>query len=119
MNVLIIGASNKPDRYSYKAFKMLNNKGHHTILMHPTITEIEGNPVYKNLNQITEKIHTITLYVNPNTSSELKDEIIKLKPSRVIFNPGAENNSLAEALSNAAIQVENACTLVLLSTNQF
>ena len=42
-----------------------------------------------------------------------------LKPRRVIFNPGAENAALAEALEKAGIGCEEACTLVLLNTGLF
>ena len=49
----------------------------------------------------------------------MKDQILKLKPKRVIFNPGTENSSLEKTLTDAGIAIEEACTLVLLRTNQF
>jgi hypothetical protein len=47
------------------------------------------------------------------------DYIIGLKPKRVIFNPGTENMELIQLLKDNQIEPEIACTLVLLSTNQF
>jgi hypothetical protein len=45
--------------------------------------------------------------------------ISKMRPRRVIFNPGAENPSFEQILKNEGIEVERACTLVLLATKQF
>lgn len=117
--VVILGASDKPDRYAYKAFKQLEAKGHLTILVHPTLKEVEGVKVFANLSDIKGTVNTITVYVNPSISTSLSSQIIALKPNRVIFNPGAENESLAMEIKNRGIAVENACTLVLLSTEQF
>ena len=50
---------------------------------------------------------------------EYLDSILRLKPKRVIFNPGTENIILAQKLTEEDIFWENACNLVLLSTNQY
>ncbi|MCB0680934.1 MAG: CoA-binding protein, partial [Saprospiraceae bacterium] len=43
------------------------------------------------------------------------DYLLKLRPRRIIFNPGAENPELARLASAEGIEVESACTLVLLA----
>jgi hypothetical protein len=45
--------------------------------------------------------------------------IIETKPKRVIFNPGSENPEFYQLLKVNNIKVEEACTLVLLTTNQY
>jgi predicted CoA-binding protein len=117
--VAILGASDDPQRYSYKAFKMLQEYGHEPILVNPSLTSIEGLDVKKSLLEIGVKADTLTMYVNARISSSLEKEILALHPGRVIFNPGAENPALAEKLQDAGIEVEEACTLVLLRTDQF
>ena len=49
----------------------------------------------------------------------LGDAIVRLKPKRVIFNPGAESPALRKKLEAAGIRVLWECTLVLLRTRQF
>ncbi len=76
------------------------------------------------VNITTEKedfkdIDTVTLYLNPKRQQEYYDYIISLHPKRVIFNPGTENPEFYELLRNKKIEVEVACTLVLLGTNQY
>jgi predicted CoA-binding protein len=117
--VAVLGASPKPDKYSNKAVRFLLEHEHHVIPVHPAVETIEGLAVSRRLADIDDKIDTLTVYVSEAVSSSLKDEILKLNPARVIFNPGAENAPLQETLAEHGIYVENACTLVLLRTGQF
>ncbi len=117
--VLILGASDKPDRYAHKAQVALLRNGHEVVLVHPRLKEIEGLPVAADVSQVTGPVDTVTMYVGPAISAGLADKLTALKPGRVIFNPGSENPELEEKLTAAGIEVEEACTLVMLATNQF
>ncbi len=117
--VVIVGASNKPDRYAYKALRMLRQYGHEVVPVNPALDTIEGIAVVANVGEITGPVDTVTMYVGAKISAGLTEGLIALKPRRVIFNPGAENPELAERLQAFGIQPEEACTLVMLSTGQF
>ena len=117
--VVIVGASNKPDRYANKAQKLLRQHGHTVIPVHPLLTEIDGVPVQASLASIRQPVDTVTMYVGPERSAALADELVALKPKRVIFNPGSESGLLEQRLRAAGIPFEEACTLVLLNTEQF
>jgi len=119
MNVAVLGASNKRERYSYQAIKLLAEKSHAVFPVHPAISEIDGIPVFKHLADISVPIHTITVYLAPERSAALADEILAARSKRVIFNPGAENSDLAQRLIETGVEAMNACTLVLLKTGQF
>ncbi|MGZ3723073.1 MAG: CoA-binding protein [Bdellovibrionales bacterium] len=117
--VAILGASPKPERYSNKAFHMLQEYGHTVLPVAPSMRELEGVKVFATLGEIHESVDTLTMYVGAAISSGLEAAILKLKPARVIFNPGSENPALQAVLVHAGIEVEEACTLVLLRSNQF
>lgn len=117
--VVILGASNRPDRYAYKAFATLRKYGHEPVPVHPALSDIEGVTVMPDLPSVGGEIDTVTLYVNPKISEPLVAEIIALKPRRVILNPGTESALLVKELEEAGISAEEACTLVLLETGQF
>ena len=117
--VVILGASNNPERYSYKALKMLIEFGYRTIPVHPVLKEIDGIEVKNNLGSVGEEVYTLTLYVGPEKIIPLIPDIVKLKPQRVILNPGTESRDLKEALVKASIPYAEACTLVLLKTGRF
>ena len=117
--VVILGASDKPDRYSHRAMKMLRQHGHEVVLVHPRLTEIEGLPVIQDLSAVTGAVDTVTMYVGPDASSAIGEKLVALHPRRVIFNPGSENPALQRQLMDSGIHVEEACTLVLLSTGLY
>ena len=117
--VAVLGASLKEDRYSLKAMRILREHGHQPIPIHPAGHTVDGVPGLKSLSEIDQPVDTLTFYVNSKISSGLKDDILKLNPRRVIFNPGAENEELAEALESAGIEVVIACTLVMLAIGLF
>jgi predicted CoA-binding protein len=118
-NVAILGASQKTERYSYKALKMLEEHDHRVFPVHPTLQEIEGHKVYSTLGEIGEKIDTLTVYVSPKWIKDMIPAILVLKPGRVILNPGTESEELKAQLTAAGIPYLEACTLVLLRTGQF
>lgn len=119
MNVAILGASNKPERYSHQAVLLLAEKGHTVFPVHPALSEIKGHHVYKTLADIPEPLDTLTLYVSPTHSTGMTDAILAAQPRRIIFNPGSENPELEKPLAAAGIEVVHACTLVMLRTGQF
>lgn len=118
-NVVILGASDKPDRFSYKAFKSLKQHGHNPLPVSPNLKSIDGVSVESDLSNIKENVDTLTMYVNSKISSALQSKILEMNPKRVIFNPGSENPELATALEESGIEVVEACTLVMLANNQF
>jgi len=117
--VAVLGASSNPERYSNKAIKMLKDYGHQVFPVHPTEATIESLKVFPKLSDIREPVDTLSLYVGPQNIHLLISDILKLKPGRVILNPGTESEELKTALHNARIPFQEACTLVLLKTNQF
>lgn len=119
LTVAVLGASAKPQRYSYQCIQLLQTHGHQVIPVTPAKLEICGLSPIQDLDDITEDVDILTVYVNADRSSEMQDKILDLNPAKIIFNPGAENESLCEKCRDIGIKTENACTLVLLNTNQF
>lgn len=117
--VAVLGASPKPDRYAYKAMKMLREHGHRPVPINPAFPEVLGETCYASLADVPDSIETITMYLGKQRSDPLIDEIVAAKPRRIIMNPGAENDDLARKAEAAGIEVDYACTLVLLQTGAF
>ena len=117
--VAILGASPKPDRYAYKAFRMLRDYGHRAIPINPAFEDILGEKCYPKIADAPQPIDTVTMYLGEARSNPLIDEIISAKPRRIIMNPGAENSELAAKAEEAGIEVVEGCTLVMLQTGQF
>lgn len=117
--VAIIGATDKRDRYANKALHALQKNGHAVVLVNPFKEEVEGRECLDSVADYNGKIDTVTLYVNPKRFQDHIDDVIKVQPKRVIMNPGTEDDMHRRTLEDAGIEIIQACTLVLLSTNQF
>ncbi len=115
---LVLGASDNPSRYSYLAIQRLRSDGHPVVAVGKRLSRVGDVPIEKEKKEF-EHIDTVTLYLNPFHQQEYYDYILSLKPKRIIFNPGAENEELADLANQHQIKVMEACTLVLLSTGQY
>lgn len=117
--VVVMGASDKSERYSYKAVALLREHGHEAIPVHPTLREVQGIPVVDSIEKVEGSVDTVTLYIGPKQTELLADAIVAKGPRRVIANPGAESETMRKKAEAAGIQYLEACTLVLLKTGQF
>lgn len=115
---LVIGASTNPERYSYLAvIKLLKHK--HSVLAIGLKKGIIASVTMETTLLPYENIDTVSLYVNPANQKQYYSYIISLQPKRVIFNPGTENSEFEKLALQNNIEVIEACTLVMLSTNQY
>ncbi|HDR51950.1 MAG TPA: CoA-binding protein [Mariniphaga anaerophila] len=115
---LVIGASPKPERYSNKAIRMLREYDHDVVALAKSAGQVDGVTIQTEFPEDVN-IHTVTMYLGAKRQPEYYHQIINLKPKRVIFNPGAENNELRKILESEGIETVEGCTLVMLRTNQF
>ncbi|WP_340199270.1 CoA-binding protein [Ascidiimonas sp. W6] len=115
---LVMGASLSTNRYSNMAIRNLRKKNQEVVAFGMREGEVLDVTVVNTLIQYTD-VETVTLYLNPVRQESYYQYIISLKPKRVIFNPGTENMEFYKLLEVNNIKVEEACTLVMLSTNQY
>ncbi len=115
---LIIGASTNPSRYSFSAVQALKSNGHPVVAIGVKSGAIDGIEIQKGKPDFPG-IDTVSLYIGPYAQESYKDYLIKLKPRRVIFNPGTENLALFDLCEQNNIEAVEACTLVMLATNQY
>ena len=117
-STLVLGASVNPDRYANRAIKSLRRYGHPVYaigLREGNVADVsiqKGRPDLKNID-------TVTLYMSAKNQEQYYDYIVSLKPNRIIYNPGAENDELEKLAEKNNIENIQACTLVLLATNQY
>ena len=115
---VVLGASPNPSRYAYRAVQRLSEKGHEAIPIGIKKGEIEGIEIINDRPEL-EEVDTVSLYLRPDVQAEYYDYIFSLNPKRIIFNPGTENPDLVIKAANKGIKPELACTLVMLSTDQY
>ncbi len=119
MNVAVYGASNNKDRYAYLAQKMLVENGYKVFPVHPVEEEVQGIPAVRKLAEIGQPVDTVTIYVSARHQASIADDLLSVKPRRVVFNPGTENPELAARLIASGVKVVEACSLVMMRTGQW
>ncbi len=115
---LVLGASDNPSRYSNMAIRQLRSHQHPVVAVGKRPGRVADVDVGTETSRIPD-LDTVTLYLNAANQKQYYQYILDLKPKRIIFNPGAENEELAELARTKGIRPVEACTLVLLSTGQF
>jgi hypothetical protein len=115
---LVLGASSNPARYSYLAVQRLRAHDHPVVAVGKRVGHVADIDI--TTDHLPEPdVDTVTLYLNPKNQIEYYDYIMGLKPKRIIFNPGTENEDLIKKAKDNNIQPVIACTLVMLSTGQY
>lgn len=117
-HTIVVGASPNPMRYSNRAVEMLRSADHPVEAVGLREGQISDVQITKELKPFKD-VDTVTLYVGPKNQAYWKEYIKGLKPKRVIFNPGTENGDFQKELTKEGIEVEEACTLVLLSMGSY
>ncbi len=117
---VIIGATTNTSRYAYLAAKMLQSYNNEIVpvgikmgnVLGADILDIKKKPDVKDVD-------TVTLYIGPQHQPEWYNYILGLNPKRIIFNPGTENHEFEKLAEDKGIETLQACTLVMLRSNQY
>lgn len=117
-HTLVLGASTRPDRYANIAVRRLRSHGHPVTAVGLKEGTIEDVAIVKGIPAGTS-VHTVTLYLNSENQRPWEEQLLALRPQRIIFNPGAENERLAAAAEAEGIEAVEGCTLVMLSVGTF
>lgn len=120
MKTVIVGATPNPSRYAFIAAEMLTEYDHEIVPIGIKKGELFGAEIL-NIRQkpVIDNVDTITMYIGPRHQPEWYDYLLSLKPKRIIFNPGTENSAFVKMIEEKNIEPVEACTLVLLRTNQY
>lgn len=117
---VVVGATSNPGRYAYLATNMLKEYEHEVVPLGITGGAVAGLDILDIRDKpAIEGVDTITLYIGPHRQPEWYDYLLSLKPRRIIFNPGTENEEFEKRAAAEGVEAEQACTLVLLRSRQY
>jgi predicted CoA-binding protein len=120
MKTVIIGATTDRSRYAFLAASMLKSYNHEIVPIGIKKGEVFGAQILNIYDRPqVEDVHTITLYIGPQRQPEWYEYLVSLKPKRIIFNPGTENETLEQLAEDNGIEVVQGCTLVMLRSHQY
>ncbi|MCF8331354.1 MAG: CoA-binding protein [Bacteroidales bacterium] len=118
-HVLVLGASLKTYRYSNIALKTLLEYGHTVTAVGNRQGIVQSIEILRQIPEELKDVDTITLYLGKANQKTYYDSILALKPRRIIFNPGTENEELEKRAKENDIETLKACTIFMLNQGIF
>ncbi len=112
-NWAVVGATAKTEKYGYKIFKRLLDKGKKVFPISPNYDEIEGIKAYKSINEVSEKIDVVNFVVNPAIGIQVVKDCQELGIKYIWLQPGTISQEILEYAKENGIVAIEACVLVL------
>lgn len=105
--IALVGASDRPDRPSYRVMAMLQEHGYRVIPVNPQITgeHLHGEFVFRELAQIGEPIDIVDIFRRPIAAGEAVDEAIAVGAKAVWMQLGVINEEAAARAETAGLTV--------------
>ncbi|MGV3457818.1 CoA-binding protein [Sphingomonas sp.] len=105
--IALVGASDRPDRPSYRVMAMLQDHGYRVIPVNPQITgeHLHGEFVFRELAQIGEPIDIVDIFRRPIAAGEAVDEAIAVGAKAVWMQLGVINEDAAARAEVAGLMV--------------
>jgi len=105
--IALIGASDRPDRASYRVMWFLQQHGYRVIPVNPQITgeHVHGEYVWRELSQIGEPIDMVDIFRRSEAAGDAVDQAIAAGAKAVWMQLGVVNEAAAARAEAAGLKV--------------
>ncbi|MBY8828209.1 CoA-binding protein [Hephaestia mangrovi] len=105
--IALVGASDRPDRPSYRVMAVLQRHGYRVFPVNPQITgeHVHGEFVWRDLAQIGEAIDLVDIFRRPDAAGEAVDQAIAAGARAVWMQLGVINEAAAARAEAAGLAV--------------
>jgi predicted CoA-binding protein len=105
--IALVGASDRPDRPSYRVMATLQAHGYRVIPVNPQITgeHLHGEFVFRDLAQLGDPIDMVDIFRNSAAAGEAVDQAIAAGAKSVWMQLGVINHEAAARAEAAGLKV--------------
>ena len=109
----VVGLSNNTERAAYRVAKLLMEKGHQVIPVHPKAETVHGQKGYAKLSDIPFAVDVVDIFVNSELAGEVVDGAIEIKAKGVWLQLDViDETAVNRAEKSGLITVMNRCPAI-------
>ena len=109
----VVGLSNNSERAAYRVSKLLIEKGHRVIPVHPKAETVHGQKGYAKLSDIPFEVDVVDIFVNSEIAGEVVDNAIEIKAKGVWLQLDVIDEAAVDRAQKAGlITVMNRCPAI-------
>lgn len=109
----VLGATKDKDKYGYKIFRRLVDKGYRVYGINPKYSDVDGIKIYSSINELPEVIGAISIIVKPQLALEALDSIKEKGIKNIWFQPGTFDQRVIEKAREMGFNIEyNKCIYI-------
>lgn len=109
----VVGLSNNSERAAYRVSKLLIEKGHQVIPVHPKAETVHGQKGYAKLSDIPFAVDVVDIFVNSELAGEVVDSAIAIKAKGVWLQLDVIDEAAVDRAGKAGlISVMNRCPAI-------
>jgi len=108
----VVGATQDEDKFGYKIYKRLKDKGYEVYPVSPKYDEIDGDKAYKTVLELPVKPDIVNFVVNPRIGMKVLEQCDELGIKNIWLQPGTVSEELLSAAKEKNINTIEACVLV-------
>ena len=109
----VVGLSNNSERAAYRVSKLLIEKGHQVIPVHPKAETVHGQQGYAKLSDIPFEVDVVDIFVNSELAGEVVDSAIEIKAKGVWLQLDVIDEAAVDRAGKAGlVTVMNRCPAI-------
>lgn len=112
MTVAVIGASNDRHKFGNKSVRAHVAQGYTVFPVNTREKEIEGLPVYKTVLDVPHELDRVSVYLSPDVTLMVLEEIAKKGTKELFLNPGSESPEVVAKAKALGLEPILACSIV-------
>ena len=112
MNAAIVGASRDRSKFGNKSLRAHAKQGYTVFPVNPNAVEVEGHKSYASVLDIPADLDRVSMYLPPEKTLLVLEEIAKKGTKELFLNPGSENDAVIERARELGLEPILACSII-------
>lgn len=110
--VAVIGASADRNKFGNKAVRAYIRQNWTIYPIHPSASEIEGQPAYASLRDVPGPVQRIAIYLPPEVGIHVLPDIAATAHDEFFVNPGAESAAFIARARELGLSPLETCAII-------